>query len=253
MSQFDYIILDIESYLMRACSACKELKEISPGEFSEVYKLANGKAYLKDVVEGFKEQLDAKDVIIVLGDNKKNFRKKINPNYKHNRKAKPLMYDKLFGWLIDTFTTVYLEGLEADDTARIIFEDDDNFSGRKVIVSVDKDFYSVPCNFYRDNPADRKVVAVTRSDALQNLFVQVLEGDKTDGYEGCRNIGPVTARSLVNAETTIEDIKQIYIDNDMTEEDFERNLFMAHILGKDNYDMKTSKVIYKTKKGEYIL
>lgn len=252
--KFKTLILDVESYLMTACTVCKFLEKDPNGHvFREAYDLKKGQAYLKATIENFQEELDALDVVIVVGDREKNFRKKINSNYKHNRKAKPLMYNFLFDWLVTEYNVVFLEWLEADDTCRIVYEDDDNFTSPKVIVSVDKDLYSVPCVFYRDNPADRKVVTVSEEDAKQNLFVQVLMGDKTDGYEGCRNIGPVTARSLVNAETTLEDIKQIYLDNDMREEDFEKNLFMAHIVGSKNYDVKTNGIKFKDKKGNYIL
>lgn len=256
MSSFDYLILDIESYLIKACTVCKTLVELSnpddKGVYVEALDIKKGKSYLNDIIDGFKEELDASNVLIVVGDSN-NFRKKINPNYKHNRKSKPVIYDMLFDWLTKKYKVIFLEGLEADDTCRVIYEDDENFKGRKVIVSVDKDFYSVPCTFYRDNPADRRVVTVSKEDARVNLFVQVLMGDKTDGYEGCRNIGPVTARSLVNTETTIDDMIKIYKDNDMEVEDFERNLFMANIVGLRNYSLITNSIEFKTVDGEYII
>lgn len=251
--KFDYIILDIESYLIKACFACVALKEISEGTYCEVYEVARGKAYLNDIIDGFKERIDGREIVIVVGDIENNFRKKINPTYKHNRKGKPKIYDVLLSWLVDKYNVVFLKGVEADDTARIVFEDNDNFPGEKVIVSVDKDFYSVPCNFYRDNPNGGEVVTVTEEDARQNLFVQILTGDKADGYSGCKGVGPITACSLVNNTTTVDDIRQIFIDNGMKVEDFETNLMMAHILGIDNYNLKTNRIKHKNKKGEYIL
>lgn len=63
----------------------------------------------------------------------------------------------LLSWLVDKYNVVFLKGVEADDTARIVFEDNDNFPGEKVIVSVDKDFYSVPCNFTETIQTEEKL------------------------------------------------------------------------------------------------
>ena len=153
------------------------------------------------------------------------------------------MYEYLLPMVINKYNVISLPELEADDTCRIIFEDNKNFAGEKIIVTIDKDFYSVPCNLYRDNPKDRTIVKVSEEDARINEFIQVIMGDKTDGYCGIPNYGEVKARKFVTKDTTIEDIIKLYEDNGLKEEDAILNYNMAHILSINEYDLEGQRVI----------
>ena len=239
MNKFNTIIIDVESYLYQACTACKDLRQTDKQgyEYTEVYDLRLGKDYLDKVINNFRDKFMANNVILVIGDKNSNFRKEINPLYKAYRGAKPLMYDLLLKMVIDSYHVVTLPHLEADDTCRIIYEDNETFKGTKLIITIDKDFYSFPCTLYRDNPKDNTVVTVTEEDARQNEFVQVIMGDKTDGYSGIPNYGEKTARGFVNPSTTWQDIVDLYKAKGCTEEDAIMNYNMAHIIGLDNYDL----------------
>jgi DNA polymerase I len=245
MSKFDLLILDVESYLYQACTACKTLHQVSEDIYAEVYNIKLGIQYIQDIVDKFKDKFMSRSIVLVIGDKNNNFRKGINPSYKAHRGSKPLMYDMILKWAIDNMEVISLPHLEADDICRIIFEDNDNFKGEKLIVTIDKDFYSVPCNLYRDNPKDNKIVTVTQEDAIVNEYVQVIMGDKTDGYSGIPNFGEKKARAFVTVETKWEDIVKLYIDNGLTEQDAILNYNMAHIVGYSDYNWLDKKVITK--------
>lgn len=242
MAKFEWIIIDIESYLYQACTACKTLERIRDvtdrtSRFHEIYDLHLGLEYLDSIVERFQAEFNCRDIVMVIGDKGNNFRKDLNPSYKAHRPAKPLMYDYLLPVVINKYNVISLPSLEADDTCRIIFEDNKNFKGEKIIVTIDKDFYSVPCNLYRDNPKDRTIVKVSEEDARINEFIQVIMGDKTDGYSGIPNYGEAKARKFVTKDTTFDDVIKLYEENGLTKEEALLNYNMAHIVGIDGYDL----------------
>lgn len=244
MGRFDYVIVDIESYLHKACGACKVLQPVDKDGFcyAEMHDVRKGMDYIDQLLNGFKEKFWSNSFILVVGD-KDNFRKKLNPSYKAHRGSKPLMYDILLDYIVTKYKVIALPNVEADDTARIIFEDDINFKGEKLIVTVDKDFFSVPCNLFRDNPKNREVVTVSEEDARINEYIQIIMGDKTDGYSGVPLYGEAKAKAFVTPDTTFKDIVQLYIDNGLTEEDAIMNYNMAHIVGYKDYDFMKNDVI----------
>lgn len=247
MAKFDIAIIDIESYLYNACGACKVILEYKPtpttvGVFVEALDIKKGLDYMDTIINSLLEAVGSSTPVLVLGDRDSNFRKSLLSTYKCHRGAKPLPYDMLLDNVIDKYKTVMLKNLEADDTARIIFEDDKNFEGEKIIVTIDKDFYSVPCTLYRDNPKDRVVVKVTEEDARVNELVQVIMGDKTDGYGGIPNYGEVKARKFVTKDTTLDDVIKLYEENGLTKADAMVNYSMAHIVAHNEYNFLTNKV-----------
>ena len=147
------IILDVESYLYKASHACRELKEVKDFIYQEQYNLKLGIDFIDNTVKRLKNKLKAQAIVMVIGDGERNFRKELYPSYKGNRtQPKPLMYEMLLDYVVNKFDVVTLPTLEADDVARIVYEDNDTFKySEKVIVSIDKDFYTIPeVNFLRD-------------------------------------------------------------------------------------------------------
>lgn len=250
MSKFDVLILDVESYLYQACTACKRLQSVDERKevYMEVYDVRLGIDYIQGVLKRFQEQFWCSNIVLVIGDKNSNFRKHINPSYKSHRTAKPLMYDILLNWIVDNLHVVSLPNLEADDICRVIYEDNENFKGDKLIITIDKDFYSFPCTLYRDNPKDSEIVTVSEEDARQNEFVQIIMGDKTDGYSGIPNYGEKKARNFVTPSTTWEDIVGIYKAEGSTEQEAIMNYNMAHIIGFNEYDLQSHNVKVKEAK-----
>lgn len=237
------IILDVETYLYKACSACKILKQLnnSPYVFTECYDLRKGFDFINSTVERLQNTLLCNDVVMVIGD-KNNFRKQINPCYKSNREGKPLIYPNILEYINQNFDVVSLKNLEADDTARIIYEDNQNYPCRKIIVSVDKDFYSVPCEFFRDLNGNNSIEIVKEVDARKHLLKQIIMGDKTDGYNGIKGCGEKFCDEFITDETTFADVLQLYQDKGLSPREYTINKAMANIVSLNQYDFNTGKV-----------
>lgn len=241
------IILDVESYLYKASHSCKDLREIEKFVYQEVLDLRKGIDYIDNTVKRLKNLLKAQDVVMVIGDSDKNFRKDIFPKYKGNRtQPKPIMYDMLMDYIINKYEIVTLPTLEADDVARIIFEDKENFPyNEKVIVSIDKDFYTIPnVNFLRDLNDNKVVEFINAETADYNLKLQTIMGDSVDGYNGIPNWGKAKAQEFLREkERTWADVLELYKVNGLDSSDYITNKYCAKLVGIKDYDIQKGEVI----------
>lgn len=125
-----------------------------------------------------------------------NFRKDLDPTYKANRKAtrKPLGYRAVLERLEAETSCAWAEGYEGDDVMAML-----SHRGQgNVMVSVDKDMKTVPGQLFNPMRPEEGVVTITQRDALYWLCYQTLCGDATDGYGGCKGIGPKTAEKILH-------------------------------------------------------
>ena len=224
-------IIDVDSFLYRASLMCKELVEIQKDIFYEVYNLNTALKYLNDIGKEFANRTGCSEFLMVTGGVGKNFRHSINPEYKSNRKkvAKPIMLDKVREMAFATLPMVYISNLEADDTCRYLYEDDEN----NVIVSIDKDLTTFPSKIY--NPDTDHIRYINDVQAESNFKRQLLTGDKCDGYDGLPGVGPATANKLILNGITIDEIAQMYVEKGLGLEEFEKVYNCAKILGKADY------------------
>ena len=237
------IVFDCESYLFRACSACKTLKQDTRDRFiyTESYDLRKGMDYINNVVLDLQQRFLTNDIVFVVGD-KNNWRKQYAEDYKANRKDKdkPIMYDLILNEVYNKYEVVSLPNLEADDTCRIINEDNQNYPTRKVLVSIDKDFKTFPCELY--DPLHDKHQVINKADADYNLMKQIIMGDKADNYNGLAGYGEVKATKFMDDEPRImEDVKQLFYEAGQLN-DFKKNLNLASIVSLERYDFNTGKV-----------
>ena len=224
-------IIDIDSYLYRAALTCNELVEIQDGIYYEAYNINKARDYLKQTIDNLVSKVGCDTYILVTGGIGKNFRYLINPSYKSNRKkqAKPLMLDKVRDLLFKEFPVCYIPYLEADDTCRILLEENKD----NVVVSIDKDLRTFPGKIY--DAYHDKMRCITPQQAEVNFKRQLLIGDKTDGYDGIPKVGPATADKLLLEGITIDEIVEKYLEAGLSIDDFKRTYNCAYILGNDNY------------------
>jgi len=127
---------------------------------------------------------------IYLTDGAGNFRKKIYPAYKANRKQpKPKHYEALRNHLIKVELAEVAWGQEADDALGIAQND------TTIICSIDKDLLMVEgwhYNFVKDEH-----IEISKEDGLRNFYRQLLTGDTTDNIPGIHGIGPKKANDLL--------------------------------------------------------
>ena len=177
-------------------------------------------------------------------DRSKELRKTIDPEYKGNRvKRKPCGYLKLKNWAMETYPSVMKPTLEADDVLGILATKGDikDF----VLISPDKDMMQIPCRIY-----DLKnEYTQTPEAALRKLYEQTLTGDQTDGYSGCKGVGPKRAGVILDSvkdQNYWPAVVDAYKEADMSEEDALRNLRLARILQAGDWDAKKQQPILFT-------
>lgn len=228
------IIVDCESFIYRACVATQELREIEQGVYVQSYVVEKGIQYLKEQLDNMMIKTKAEDYIFVLGSSL-NYRKIINPKYKSNRTSQPHpMFKILTQKVSEVFKTTYLPYLEADDTCRIIYEED---KFNNIIVSIDKDLRTFFCRLYNPDKPDDGIVNISVKNAQYNFFKQLIMGDSCDGYSGIKGFGEAkTKKWLLEKERTIDDVRDLYVDNEYTIKDFNTVYNMAKILGISEYN-----------------
>lgn len=162
------------------------------------------------------EKLNGTDLILALSDSE-NWRKDVLPTYKHNRaKTRPPMLRKFMNqYAIDNYNVMQRPTLEGDDILGILATSKTIVKGDKVIVSIDKDLKTIPCQILNWNHASSAVSSglaksvndcvftVTKEQADYYHLLQTLAGDTTDGYGGCPNIGLGTADTILSDEPHI--------------------------------------------------
>jgi len=206
--------------------------------------LAVAKTWIVERIETFKKKLDGDEVILAISD-KNNFRRKLNPTYKANRRSKmaPIGLDPIRAWMKLKYGTVTYPNLEADDVLAILATERPNRIDRRVIVSIDKDFKSVPCEFYdfnRDEMHD-----VSEEDAAHYHLMQTIAGDPVDGYKGVPGIGVVKANRLLEVNGANWDtVLKAYSDAGLTEDEALMNAWMAYLIRKDEYNHKHKQLKY---------
>lgn len=243
-----HLIIDIESYLYKSITASKTLVKLNNKSkiYIEGYDVDKALTYIKENIDRLCYELGTNSFELVVGD-KKNFRKELNPQYKANREAKPQIYFEIWKEANKQFGFASLTNLEGDDTCRIMYEDKNYHPDKeKIIVSIDKDFFTVPCKFYRDLPSNTEgIIDISKKEAEQNLLKQIITGDTADNYKGIPNFGEKKVENfweLHNQVVNAADVLQLFKDTGLTGDDYVMNKCMARIVGIKQYNFDTGKV-----------
>ena len=206
-------------------------------------------AYLDDAIDQFKvildgilegiyentlERYDVSDMLFFFSD-KDNFRKHYLPDYKSNRKntRKPTCYNALVEWVYNNYACVKpIKYLEADDLIGIYATSYEN----PIIISMDKDFKTIPAKFFDFGRGEFKVIS--KDEANYWHMYQTLIGDATDGYKGCPSYGPVKAKktlSNIPADKLWDTVVNAYEKEGLTKDDAILQATMARILRKEDF------------------
>lgn len=225
-----------------------------------------------DIVESYCREIGAGRAIICLTDPKVNFRKELNPTYKHNRAKveRPELLEWVKGYLAQEYQSLIRPRLEADDIMGILSTCGDKFGMKgieRVMVSEDKDMRTVPGLIYNPNHPEVGIIENSELDANRFHMWQTIVGDPTDGYPGCPGIGPggkyeededgnvrlvegARSRSLSFADDLLsarskdlwDIVVEAYASKGFTEDDALLQARMAHILWATSYNFKTKKI-----------
>ena len=205
---------------------------------------------VEELIGKYADRCKASRVLVCLSDPDVNFRKQLNPTYKHNRKdtVPPQMLAWIKEYLANEYQSFIRPRLEADDIMGILATSGDRFiEGERIIVSEDKDMRTVPARVFNPNHADLGVQTISSLDAKRFHMWQTVVGDPTDGYPGCPGIGKggrfvEFAESILEATTPTELwdlVLMAYASKGFTEEDALMQARMARILQDGDYNYKT--------------
>lgn len=153
------------------------------------------KARMKEFIVDLLLDLDVEDyegfITEVSSDN---FRHAIATTapYKGTRNGnKPMHYDALRDYLVNSWSFHSVRGQEADDS---IGQWATKLGKEAIICSIDKDLDQIPGWHY--NFVKRHKYYVDETEGFRRFCLQVLTGDRVDNVVGLRNIGPVKSASL---------------------------------------------------------
>lgn len=209
-------------------------------------------------VESIKQNLEADEIVMVLSDYNKPWRKELLPSYKSNRKdvRKPVTYRPLREYIHEVYRTFQRPGLEGDDCIGILLTNPIVISGEKIAVSLDKDMKTLPGMHVNLKKAQEQghwfPFTITEEEANRWHMFQALTGDTTDGYKGCPGMGAVSAEKLL-AKFDFGDglfnlcgawyaIAEAYEKKGLTEQDALVQARVSRILRHGDYDYTNKKV-----------
>lgn len=172
----------------------------------------------------------------------KNFRKEILPSYKAPRKlkAKPHDYYECAAWARETYASKWIDTLEGDDVMGILMDED------HIMVSIDKDMFTIPGKFYRMKTGNKyqkakagpvQIVDSTEVQAQRFFLTQVVTGDTSDNYTGVPGVGPARAEKWFQEYGyNWRAVVSLYKTKDLREEDAIIQAQMARILTKKEWN-----------------
>lgn len=150
----------------------------------------------------------------ITGDN--NFRYKVDPEYKANRKGKPQprYRQDANAYLVTEYGAVVTDEIEADDALGVSQATAEPET--TIICSIDKDLKQIPGHHY--NWRKNEFSFVTPLDGIRLFYRQLITGDITDNIVGIRGLGPVKSAKLINDLTDEIDmfscVQSLYNDDE---------------------------------------
>lgn len=199
--------------------------------------------HLVDVeIASIREKLGGRSVVVTIClSSPNNWRNKILPDYKANRKGnrKPMVYKDLRAYVANTYDVAVMPTLEADDVMGILGTDPRKKN--RVIVTIDKDLKTVPGAHFNPDQ-DSQVRIVTEAEADYAHMMQTLCGDATDNYAGCPNVGPKRAEAILANGHSWSTVVAAFERAGIMEGEALIQARVARILRHGEFDTKTSEV-----------
>jgi hypothetical protein len=163
---------------------------------------AEGKDAIDTTIRRWADALKADNVVVALTDQEANWRLDVWPSYKAHRKnvRKPICLRPMREHLLESYSCYLRPRLEGDDILGILSTHPTIVPGRKIIISADKDFYTIPGEFVRTTKDNEglEVTTVTPEQAARFHMLQTIAGDPTDGYPGVPGWGMTRAEAVLD-------------------------------------------------------
>lgn len=244
------LLIDGDVLVYRTAFAAEQVIDWGDG-LHTLHSDASAAAPMIDLqITNLREQLDADEVVVALTCHETpNFRKAFFPAYKANRstKRKPLIWGPMRAHLMKEWSAKIKPNLEGDDVLGIL-STLPHPGEQRIIVSIDKDFKTIPGMFY--NMLDGKsgqIQEIDEREADYNFMLQTLTGDVVDNYPGCRGIGPKSAAHIINRDMDLVlmwyQVLKVYEKVGFGPEYVLNQARCARILRAGDYNFKTKEPI----------
>lgn len=246
-------LIDTDIIIYEAASICEASVPWPYGDAGEVLwtrhaHIDEAWARLWDSIETLRDKAGADEAVLCVTDTT-NFRSEFYGEYKSHRKpsVKPLLVPVLRERIAQHPQGMQRPGLEGDDIMGILATRPK--AGDVVMVTIDKDLKTIPGRHFQFRSGNS--FEVTEAEANQYFLQQTLSGDATDGYPGCRGLGPKKAYNLVPDPVPTKDVPAVW--RDVVVPAYEKAGFdetfalsqarCARILRASDYDPENKKVI----------
>lgn len=244
MTSTHFALLDYDGFVCKAFFAAMARGEINDAE-NVLLELTN------IAIQKAKDFFETDDVEVFKFMSGHSWKKDLYPEYKAKRKRNPYIGDFRDYTLASQPDIFRPERLEADELI-ILMHDELVEAGKQVIVfSDDKDlkYYSkLHCGINVEQEIEPTL-------SNNELYVQLLAGDKEDCIAGIPKVGKKTAVKLLENEYTIEKVIQIYKGKEIDLDECIKQLVLAIPMAKqfnDNpYDMYTAYSLVVSRQGNY--
>lgn len=232
------LLIDADLFLFRASVVAEETTDWGDDIWSLSTDLKVAKQIFTDQIARFHERLGTTEALMCISCTE-NFRRQVSSTYKSNRKKtrKPVGYKAMVDWVRDNWESHTQINLEADDVMGILGSAPNL---KTVIVSDDKDMKTIPCRLYRPN--DDELIEVSKEAADRHFYTQALQGDPTDGYQGCPKVGAVTAAKILGNRPDWSLVENQFIKSGLTREDAITQARLARILRFEDWDAENEGV-----------
>lgn len=204
------------------------------------------RARFNEMAEGILSETGATSYQFWLSDSTaNNFRTKIYPEYKANRKdfKKPKHYDFLKDLAIEEWGARVTVGQEADDALGIEQTKDYNSlapaSERTIICSIDKDLHQIPGNHY--NFVKKESSIVEPEDGRKFFYQQLLKGDSVDNLQGAPGIGDAKAAKALGSESS--EVGLFRLVRDCYMEQYRNKIFNVKELSEKQSEFVTEQLL----------
>lgn len=200
-------LIDGDIFAYRYAFSNQQIFDFGAGGIGEYTDMSQAVRDIDQSLRVIADEIKADGLIICL-TGAKNFRKRINPSYKANRKKNvpPTLLADVRQYFLEEYQCEIWPDCEADDVMGVLQTRPGK--DKTIIVSTDKDMLTIPGSLY--NPMHNTKTVVKPEEALYAFYTQVLTGDAVDGYSGVPGIGPKRAEKILRpwleAEGSSEDL-----------------------------------------------
>jgi DNA polymerase-1 len=235
------LLIDGDILTYRTCWACQTQVQWEDDVVTTATNLKEVRAQADAMIAYWQEQLGVEQLVICFSPKGgKYFRHNILESYKGTRKAsqKPMGYHSLVEYLKEKYSYLQVPMLEADDTLGILATNGEY--SRNIIVSVDKDMLTIPCEYYNMDKEVTETVDTKLADYMH--LYQTLVGDSTDNYKGCPGVGPKKAADILKIPSWSR-VVTAFEKAGLTPDDALVQARVARILRANEYNFETGEVI----------